>query len=169
MKPNASIDGGLLRHEERVSPAVRLFMASIAIAMFIAAAGSGYIVTSLRAGNPAQAAGIAIGAVATLAFILLGGFILRSAVLGERRSLCIDLHSREVLHTKHSLGRRPSEQRYPFSDIVDVSVKVHESDGAVPNYSVSLMTRSGAPVEWGQWYARNDAEVFAASLRKQLQ
>lgn len=144
-------------------------MASIAIAMLIATIGVGEIVISMEFATPAQIAGIVLGAIAILSFVALGSLIMWIAIRGERRTLCFDLQNREVIYTTHSLRRPYSEQRYPFSDIANIDVTIHETEGALPNYSVSLLTKRDASMEWGLWYERENAEAFAASVRKQLQ
>lgn len=154
--------GGVLVYTEKVSPALRLFIAGIGLAMLLVPLP---FVRHADWSSVSASAALAV-LVSLLALVFAAALLVLAA--GEARELRFEREERRIVHVRQRPfgGRR--ETVHAFADVLAVQVHEERPPDSTPNFSLQLRLARGEPIELGAYHHREAAADQAEQLRRLL-
>jgi hypothetical protein len=154
--------GGVLVYTEKVSPALRLFIAGIGLAMLLVPLP---FVRHADWSSVSASAALAV-LVSLLALVFAAALLVVAA--GEARELRFEREERRIVQVRQRPfgGRR--ETVHAFADVLAVQVHEERPPDSTPNFSLQLRLARGEPIELGAYHHREAAADQAEQLRRLL-
>lgn len=154
--------GDALVYAERVSPAVRLFMVVIGLAMLL---------VPLPFARHADWSGVSASAavavlVSVVALAVCIGMLLAAAA--GSRELRFERRGRRIVQTVRRPLRPARQAQHAFADVQAVDVHEERIPDSTPNYSLHLRLADGQALDLGAYHHREPAEQQARELRRVL-
>jgi hypothetical protein len=91
-----------------------------------------------------------------------------AALFGRSQSFKFDGANRVVKYRFKSIINPLREQRYDFSQIEVLKIKINEWDSRSDSYDISMKIRGKPEMKFGDFPSRQEAEYYLAALEKMI-